>query len=89
MKLHTTKDIISVVSATVGVVCLFIDKCYADRKQKYYIFFLTTIILIDSIFVLNKDAYEIDFGKNIETITLVVLYIIMYMIIFHYVASCG
>ena len=89
MKLHTTKDIIAVVSASIGIVCLSMDKCYADMKQKYYIFFLTTIILIDLIFVLNKDAYEIEFGKNMPTYTLIALYILMYLIIFHYIASCG
>lgn len=89
MKLHTTKDIIAVVSSIIGIVCLSVDKCYADMKQKYYIFFLTTIILIDLIFVLNKDAYEIEFGKNTPTFTFMGLYIMMYLIIFHYVASCG
>jgi hypothetical protein len=88
MKLHSTKDLLAVFAAIVGIVCLSIDKCYADMKQRYYIFFLTTVLVVDSIFVFNKDAYEIEFGKNSMTFSLAVVYIIAFVMIFHYIFSC-
>jgi len=88
MKLHSTKDLLAVLAAIVGIVCLSIDKCYADMKQRYYIFFLTTVLVVDSIFVFNKNAYEIDFGKNSMTFSLAVVYIIAFVMIFHYIFSC-
>jgi hypothetical protein len=89
MKLHKTKDMIAVVSAIVGVICLSFDKCYADMKQMYYIFFLSTIIIIDSIFIFHKNAYRIDFGKNRLTFFIIFIYITIYLMIFKYIVSCN
>lgn len=88
MKLHKTKDIIAVISATVGILCISFDKCYTDMKQMYYIFFLSTIVVIDSIFVVYKNAYEVDFGKNVLTFIIAFIYFLIYIMIFNYIISC-
>ena len=88
MKLHATKDMIAVVSAIVGIICLSFDRCYADMKQMYYIFFLSTMIIIDGIFVFKENAYEIDLGKNNLTFVIGSIYAAIYLMIVKYVLSC-